>query len=127
MRLRSLGVAFSFLLGGVFAHAQDSLVGTYTGSFSTMGPTGNSRQNGVTLVVESVVDGVARGTATLNTGGPCSGNYPLQGKFADGRLVMRTTAKGGAASDCVFGLNVAVEGNRFVGTTGGGRPLTLSK
>jgi len=77
--------------------------------------------------MDSAEQGVVKGTATLDIGGPCSGNYPMAGKLANGRLVMRSTARSGAAGDCPFGFNVATEGSKLVGSTAAGRPLQLSK
>lgn len=127
MKRFGYGIVAGIALAGAIAQAQDSLVGTYTGAYSASSPTGNTRQNGVKLVIDSAENGVVRGTATLDTGGPCSGNYAMAGKLAGGRLVMRSTRQSGAAGDCPFGLNVAMEGNKLVGSTGGGYPIQLSK
>ncbi len=107
------------------AQAQDSLLGTYSGSYMGRGPMGDT-QVGVQLIVVSVDDGLVKGTAK-QFGGPCVGEYPMQGKFEDNKLVMKATAKGGRAGDCSFSFNGVREGNKLVGATGLGRPLQLSK
>lgn len=116
------------IVGSVFgsAHAQDSIVGTWTGSYIFPSGRGDTPL-GVRLSIASVEDGVAKGTATLSTRGPCAGDYPMEGKFEENTLSMRATAKGGAAGDCSFRFNAVREGNKLVGTTGGGRPLQLSR
>ena len=108
------------------AHAQDSLLGTWTGSYPFPGPVGPI-QLGVQLIIASVENGLAKGTATLSTRGPCSGEYPMEGKSEDNKLSMKATAKGGRFGDCSFSFNVVREGNKLVGTTGTGRSLQLSK
>ena len=110
------------------AHAQDSLLGTWTGSYTSPGSMGqHGAQHGVQLIIASVENGLAKGTATLSTRGPCSGEYPMEGKSEDNKLSMKATAKGGRLGDCSFSFNVVREGNKLVGTAGAGRPLQLSK
>ena len=112
---------------GTLTLAQDSLVGTYTGNYTVPGRYGNPVQVGVTLTIASVENGVVTGTASQSTGGPCTGDYPMEGKYDGNKLVMKETAKGGKAGDCTFRFNVAQDGNNWVGTTGGGRAIQLSK
>ena len=113
---------------GTITYAQDSLVGTYTGSYRFAGRgTGMPRELGIKLIITSVENGVVKGTATNYSGGPCSGDYPMAGNYDGNKLVMKATAKGGRAGDCSFALDVAQEGNKLEGKTGSGQPLHLSK
>jgi len=119
-------------VGGGSLHAQDSLLGTYSGTYLSAGGIGNPRPQGVQLTISSEEAGLVKGTAkvTIALGkgiGACSGDYPMEGKFDDGRLVMKSTSKSGSAGDCSFGINVAKEGNKLVGATFSGRPLELSR
>lgn len=113
---------------GTIAYGQDSLVGTYKGSYTVSTRMGDV-QIGLQLVIASVENGIVKGTATTSgtSYDPCRGNYPMEGKYDGNNLVLRATAKGGAAGDCSFGLNVARVGNKLVSKTGGGRPIELSK
>ena len=121
-------IAAVAIVGGVVsaAYAQDSLVGTWTGNYTFPGRRGDTLL-GVRLQIASAEDGVVKGVATLSTRGACAGDYPMAGKYEENKLSMRATAKGGTAGDCSFSFNVVREGNRLVGTTGGGRPLQLSR
>ena len=108
------------------ACAQDSLVGTYKGNNTGPGCPGDVQVE-VQLVIASVEKGVVKGTVTQFSKGGCAGEYPMEGTYDDNKLVMKSTGKGGRAGDCDFGLNVALEGNKLVGTNVGGRPIQLSK
>jgi hypothetical protein len=116
---------------GTITYAQDSLVGTYKGSFTVPSHQGKgSRQIGVQLVIASVENGVVKGTATnygFGQGGSCAGDYPMEGKYDGNKLEMKSTAKSGRAGDCSFNLNVVQKGNKLVGTTNRDRPIRLSK
>lgn len=95
--MKRLALAFFMVISvgnGAFVHAQDSLLGTYTGTYTYSGRTGSPRELGVQLIIASVENGVVKGTATLTTGGPCTGDYPMEGKYEDSKLVMKATAKG---------------------------------
>ena len=110
-----------------FLHADDALLGTYNGGFLyTGGITSSPTQVGVRLVLNSVENGLVKGTATLLGGGPCQGDYPMQGKYEGNKLGMISTAKGGRAGDCTFGFRAVKEGDKLTGTTGG-YAMTLSK
>jgi hypothetical protein len=116
-------------------HAQESLVGTYSGSYTSGGGVGSPRPIGVELTVASEDNGSVKGTVKIsrqtNRGThPCSGEYQMEGKLTGGKLVMKSAGKSGSADDCSFSFNGVKEGNKLVGTTGTagtGSPLTLSK
>ena len=130
MKRLALASMIAITMGhGTITYAQDSLVGTYKGNFTVPSNIGDI-QIGVQLIIASVEDGVVKGTLTqygFGSGGACAGNYPMEGKYDGNKLVMRATAKGGRAGDCGFGFDVVQEGNKFVGKTGSGRPIQLSK
>jgi hypothetical protein len=107
------------------SYAQESLLGTYTGSDVFPSARGDT-SIGVKLVITSVAASAVSGQVELG-GRACGGDYPVQGKYEDNRLVMTAIAKGGSASDCSFSFDVAVNGNKLVGTTGNGKALRLSK
>ena len=128
--MRNLSVATllgcCFLVSSV-AGAQESLIGKYTGSYASTTRNGNTIQRGVELTIVSVDNGVVKGTAEVTRRGSCSGAYPMEGKLEGKTLVMRSTEKGGSASDCSFRLKATHEGNKLVGTVGQGSALELSK
>ena len=120
-------IAFLFsavvLAVSVPALAQNSLVGTYSGSQ----PLKNNKTAGVRLVIDSVDNGVVKGTASRYQKGACNGDYPVEGTLKDDNLVMKAIEKGGSAGDCNFKLNVKVVGDRLVGTGINDNPIELSK
>lgn len=105
------------------AVAQDSVVGRYNGSFTTQGI--NAVVRSVSIVITSVEDGKVTGTG-IRTGGPCAGEYPLEGTFKGDEIRLRATKKGGPAGDCGFGFVGKVEGTKLVGKSGQ-IELTLNK
>ena len=110
---------------GANSYAEESLVGTYTGTFQ--GAKRNDKSNGVSLVIASVENGVVKGTATRFQRGACNGEYPMEGELSGTALTMKATEKGGSAEDCSFGINVTQQGNTLVGTTHKGQPIQLSR
>lgn len=103
------------------AQPQDSLLGTYTGAYTH--PSG--ARLGLRLVITTADNDRIKGTAILYDG-PCRGQYPMEGKFEDNKLVMKATARGPTA-DCFFSFTVMREGNKLVGEAGPRWPLQLSK
>ena len=108
-----LGVAFSL---SAASFAQDSIVGTYKGSFPVQTYAGDV-EVGVTLVIASVEDGKIAGTGSYHRGS-CLGDYPVVGILKDKAIGIRGTKKGGAAGDCAFFFKGTVDGNRLVGAIG---------
>src|SRR4051812_8908575 len=98
------------------AVAQDSLKGTYNGSFDVNTPIGLQKY-GVTMVIDSVDDGKVKGTATYQRGS-CRGDYPIEGFVKADTIGVRSTTKGGTAGDCTFGFRGKIDGNRLVGNMG---------
>lgn len=105
------------------AHAQNSLLGTYSGSL----PIKNNKTAGVRLVIDSFDNGIVKGTASRSQKGACNGDYPVEGTLKDDNLVMKAIEKGGGAGDCNFKLNVKVVGDKLVGTGIYDNPIELSK
>ena len=119
----AMGLALA-LAAPLSLHAQESLVGTYSGSFLFPGARGDT-PHGVTLVVASVEGTAVKGTVQLNTRAACAGDYPMQGRFTDNKLVLR--GKGGKAGDCPLLLNLVPEGNKLVGMVGDKYQIELRK
>ena len=106
-------------------YAQESLSGRYTGYFVANTRVG-TQAVGLTLVIDSVVDGAVKGTAT-NYAKVCRGDFPMEGKLQGDKLELRSIAKGGPAGDCSLEWSLNVEGNKLVGTGRGGNAITLSR
>lgn len=110
---------------GTNSYAEESLLGTYRGSFQ--GGKNNNKTNGVSLIIESVENGIVKGTATRFQKGACNGDYLMEGELSGKTLTMKSTEKGGRLEDCSFGINVTQDGNTLVGKTHKGQPIQLSK
>jgi len=104
------------LVCSVTALAQESIVGTYKGSFEVHTNIG-MMPVGVSLVISGVDDGKVNGVATLGGRG-CAGDYPVEGTLKGSEIAVRAPQKGGRGGDCSFGFRGTVEGNRLVGRMG---------
>jgi hypothetical protein len=114
------------LFGG--AHAQESVVGRYTGHFepAVMKGSGSPPPVGMTLQIESVENGQVKAVAT-HSGDRCGGTYTMAGAVVEGKLKLRATHKGGRAGDCGLSMTLSVEGPKLVGNLGDGSPVTLTR
>jgi hypothetical protein len=120
MRIAAVAAASLFSLT---AFGQEPVLetGTYSGTYQGAGS--NTRIT-ITLNVQSVTDGLVKGTARRNTSNmrgatpACDGEYPVQGTFKDGQLAVRETAKGGKTGDCGIGVRAKLQGNKLVGKSG---------
>jgi hypothetical protein len=126
MRNLAIACVTVTLLSSGLAYAQDTLIGKYTGSVTYPGKRGDT-QLGLELVIESIESGSVKATADYFTGGKCAGQYPMVGRYAGNKLQLKSTEKVGRAADCGLILNLAVEGNKLLGTTYGGHRVQLSK
>jgi len=126
--MKRLALAFfiSIAMGqGTITYAEDSIIGTYTGSYEGIWGS-NNEQVGVKLIIASVENGDVKGTATLQSP-RCGGDYPMAGSYDGHKLIMKATARGGPAGDCFFLVKAVQEGNKFVGTTVRRLPIELSR
>jgi hypothetical protein len=117
------------LLSASLALAQDSLVGTYTGNYLLSNRSGDTPV-GLQLIIESVENGVVKGTARLSRTSKanyCAGEYPVQGTYRDNTLKLRSSERSGIAADCGLSLNLKQEGNKLTGTRGSGHAVELTK
>ena len=113
------------MMAPALVSAEESIIGKYTGDFIMSTSRGPIR-TGLGLVLDRAEGGVVKGTATIFDWS-CAGDYPMEGTFREGKMQLRSTAKGGRAGDCSLRLNLAVDGGRLTGTTGSGQPVQLSK
>ena len=131
MKRLALASLIAITMGhGAITYAQESVVGTYTGSYTqpTNSKYGDTTVN-VQLIIASVENGVVKGTAKLYSTArfKCPGDYPMEGNYDGNKLVMKAMTKGGPTGDCTFSFNVAQVGNKLIGSTGLDRPIQLSK
>ncbi len=112
-------------------YAQESLSGRYTGNLLVNTQSQGTQSVGLALVIDSVEGGVVKGTATRfatgKVGRGCAGSFPMEGKLEDKKLALHSTGKSGGAGDCSLRLNLSVEGNKLIGTSGGGNAIELSR
>jgi len=117
--------AASTILWGVCPplHAQDSLIGKYSGTYTRITSTGEQRY-GLELTIASLEDGKVKGTAVRN-GRDCRGDFPVEGTYKGNNLVLKS-GKGSGTEDCTANLRLVAEGNKLKGTMGKA-PVELSK
>ena len=125
-------VAVTLMAFASIANAQDLSKGRYTGSYPQRTASGE-RPVGLVLVIDNVQAGVVTATATTTFQAhgagspPCSGEYQMEGKYTDNKLRLRSKSTTARGSDCRLSLNLSANGDKLVGTTGGGAPVNLSK
>lgn len=124
MKIAAGFALLAFLSLSTCAHAQETLVGKYSGTFAVSSI--RSETFSMKLVIDSVDGGVVKGNATPE-GNICAGTFPMQGKLEGNKLSLRSTGKGSSLKGCTFNLDLVVEGNRLTGTTDAGDPVRLSK
>lgn len=110
--------------------AQDSLLGSYRGNFTTVTMHGQV-QFGIDLDIEYAEKGVLRATMTEyghrpEAGALCNGKYELHGTYEGNRMKMGTKA-GGIGGTCVRHFEIVKEGDSLVGTTGKGQRVELHR
>jgi hypothetical protein len=106
-----------------FACAQGAPSGTYSGTHSAN--IGN-KTSGLSLVIDGVEGELVKVTATSSSR-HCGGTFPMEGTLKGNKLTLSATAGHGQGGGCRLRLNLSVEGNKLIGTTGGGGPVELSK
>ena len=115
------------MLMATCVYAQESLSGRYTGNLLVNTSSQGTQAVGLALVIDSVEGGVVKGTVTRfaagRIGAGCAGSYPMEGKLEDKKLALHSAGKGGQAGDCSLRLNLSVEGNKLIGTAGGGNAV----
>lgn len=109
-----LAVTMGLILffGSACLHAQQALVGTYSGSYSA-----KNKPVGVTLQITSAENGALKATAR-RMAGACAGQYELEGTYRDDKLQLRSTEKSGRAGDCDLRFQLTAEGDKLVGKLG---------
>ena len=125
-------VAITLVAFASVASGQELRTGKWTGT--RVEPTNaGGRPTGLVLVIHDIQAEVVKATATETyqvhgNGGPaCSGDYRMEGKYRDNKLRLRSTSTTARSSDCRLSLNLSLEGDKLVGTTGGGYPVMLSR
>ena len=110
------GIGFVLLSCSSLAYAQQEIVGTYSGSYSVSGVNHPMRYTG-TLTIAGVENGKVAGKFNIDAN-VCSGDYPIQGTYQDGKLELRTGdgSMRGCGQDAI---NMILQGDRVVGTIGG--------
>ena len=122
----SIGILLIIVSGGAFApaYAQDSLIGKYSGSYTSRVSSGE-RQTGIELTISSVEGENVKGVVMRHTQRYCRGEFPVEGNLKDNRLVLR--GKGGSTEDCSITLRLTPDGNKLTGTLGSSTPVSMSK
>jgi hypothetical protein len=115
------------VLGSVLAvlavslYAQESLVGSYNGSFNWQTQSRGVMPLPISLRITSAADGKLQATASRGhnnkAGQGCAGEYKLSGTYAGNKLDL-VSEPGGPAGDCTMHLKLVAEGNKLTGTLG---------
>jgi len=110
-------------------HAQESLVGKYSGTFVLQSQSRGVLPVAISLEITSAANGKLQGTANRSHNGKagqsCMGEYKLEGTY-EGKEIKMTSEPGGAAKDCVMKLRLVAEGGKLKGKMSGS-DVELSK
>jgi len=116
-RASALGLAVL----AVSAHAQESLVGTYNGSFNWQTQSRGIMALPISLKITSAAEGKLQATAfrghNNKAGQNCAGEYKLSGTYEGNKLDLKPMS-GGAPADCGMHLQLVAEGKKLKGTMG---------
>ena len=105
------------------AHAQETLVGQWSGVYFHKGGQVNVP---LELEITSVEGDLVR--ANLKEfPRTCGGDYAMVGKIEGKNLGMRAVKPGGPRGDCAFGFRATLDGSKMTGLVGGTHDLTLTK
>jgi hypothetical protein len=120
MKLKaSPGLAFLVLAASL--HAQESLVGKYSGTFNLQTQSRGVLPIAVSLNITSAANGKLLATASRSHNGKagmgCVGEYKLEGSYEGNKIDMKSDA-GGPAKDCVMRFELVADGNKLKGKMG---------
>ena|SRR5688572_19887142 len=109
------GVAM--LAASTAIHAQENLVGDWSGAYRFTGVSGRDIDIGIELKIAKVEGSLVTGTARA-IGGSCAGEFQMRGKLDGKNLGMLSTNTAGSAGDCKFGFRATIDGNTIKGRVG---------
>ena len=110
--------------------AQDGLLGSYRGNFTTVTMHGQV-PFGIDLDIVYAEKGIVRATMTEyghrpEAGALCNGKYELHGTY-EGKSLKLGTKSGGDGGTCVRFFQLLQEGDALTGTTGRGQRVELHR
>jgi hypothetical protein len=112
---------FVILILAASVHAQESLVGTYAGTFNLQTQSRGVIPVAISLEITSASDGKLQGKANRShsskAGMGCVGEYKLEGTYQGDKIEMQSQP-GGPAGDCTMQLRLTREGGKLRGTMG---------
>jgi hypothetical protein len=107
------------------AHAQEPLVGMYTGNM-VVSTTNGPRTIAVELTIHEVDNGgLVKATAKRYTKDFCNAKFGLEGRFEGDVLMLKPTP--GGVMGCAIDMNMTQDGKTLNGTSGDGTPIKLSR
>ena len=119
--MRLAACALGLMLVAVSGYAQESLVGTYNGSFNLQTQSRGVLPIPMSLRIASAADGKLQATASRGhnnkAGQGCAGEYKLSGTYEGSKLDLKSEP-GGAAGDCTIHLQLVADGRKLKGTMG---------
>ena len=116
MRNRLAGVGIAGLLCCPLSFAQESLLGTYSGSIEIMPQSGRSFNAPLKLVITGAENGKLSGKFWQGAGG-CNGDFPFGGTYEGTALVVKLdeSVKQGCGTNP---MNLNLQGGKLVGKWG---------
>jgi hypothetical protein len=117
----AVAFGFCFLVFAASSHAQENLVGKYSGHFMLPTQTRGIIPIGLSLEITSAADGKVEGKANRyadsRAGRGCEGEYKVAGTYEGNKIEMKSEP-GGPAKDCIMRLQLVAEGRKLKGKMG---------
>ena len=117
----AVALGSSLLVFAASAHAQESLVGKYNGTFLLQTQSRGILPIAISMEITSAAGGKLQGKASRSSnakaGMGCMGDYKLEGTYEGNKIDMKSEP-GGPAKDCIMHLQLVAEGNRLKGKMG---------
>ncbi len=116
----TVATGLGILVCAASLHAQETLVGKYSGTFNLTTRTG-AHGIAITMEITNAANGKLQGKANRHSAGRagtgCAGEYKLEGTYQDNKLEI-TSEAGGPAKDCILHFHLVAEGNKLRGKMG---------
>ena len=114
-------LGFGLMILAASLYAQESLVGTYNGTFNWQTQSRGVMALPISLKITSAAGGKLQATACRGhnnkAGANCAGEYKLSGTYEGNKLDLKPTSDG-APNDCGMHLQLVAEGRKLKGTIG---------
>jgi hypothetical protein len=117
----AVALGSSLLIFAATSHAQENLVGKYSGTFMQQTQSRGIIPIGISLEITNAADGKLQAkvlrSAQRMAGQGCAGEYKLEGTYEGNKIEMKSEP-GGRGNECILQFHLVAEGNKLKGKMG---------